>query len=88
MPIYVDNAAIPFKGKPRYHLGSADLAELHAFAASVGINRCWFHRGARQPHYDITEEQRNAALLAGAIEVTSRELVALCRAIRRGPSSG
>jgi hypothetical protein len=73
--VYVDDAAILYRGKKRYHMTADTLVELHAFAASVDINACWFHRGARHPHYDITDPQREAAVRAGATEVTSRELV-------------
>lgn len=80
MAIYVDDAAVVWKGKKRFHLGATSVDELHRFADSIGINRCWFHAGARHPHYDVTESQRAAALLAGAQAVTSRELVRIYRA--------
>lgn len=79
MAVYVDNAAVMFKGKPRYHLTADSLAELHAFTAMVGVARCWFHAHARHPHYDVTAEQRTAALTAGAHAVNSRELVRIAR---------
>lgn len=63
-----------------WHLASPDLQELHAFAARVGIKRCWYE-GFRKghPHYDITSEAKaQACLEAGAILVTSRELIRLC----------
>ncbi len=75
MPAYVDDAKIPWKGKLRFHLTADSLAELHAFAEAVGIKRCWFHAGARHPHYDVTEAQRDAALANGASAVTQRELL-------------
>lgn len=56
-------------------MGADSVAELHAFAASIGIARCWFHRGAKIPHYDVTTAQRNAAMRAGAIAVTPRQFV-------------
>ncbi len=73
--VFVDDAAVPYKGKPRFHLGADSVEELHRFCASVGINACWFHRGARHPHYDVTHDQREAALQAGAQAVSSREFV-------------
>lgn len=79
MAVYVDDAAILWKGKARYHLAADDLDELHAFAKAVGINRCWFHRTRRRPHYDITGPQREAALEAGAQAVTARELVLILK---------
>lgn len=75
MSCYVDDAAVPYRGRPRYHLAADSLGELHDFAAAIGVARCWFHAGARRPHYDITAPQRDAALKAGALPVSSRELV-------------
>lgn len=79
MSVYADKASVMFKGKPRHHLTADSLAELHAFALSVGINRCWYHAHPRHPHYDITDPQRAAALLAGAIVVSSRVLLTHAR---------
>jgi hypothetical protein len=72
---YVDDAAILYKSKLRFHLTADSLDELHLFASRCGINRCWYHRGTRHPHYDVTSEQRDAALANGALAVTSRELL-------------
>lgn len=74
MTAYVDDAAIMFKSKLRYHLIADTVAELHAFCKQVGINRCWFHNVRGRPHYDITGPQREQAILEGAIAVTSEEL--------------
>lgn len=73
--VFVDDAAVAYKGKARYHLGADSLQELHEFCAAQGIARCWFHRGARHPHYDVTAEQREGALQAGALAVSSRDFV-------------
>lgn len=74
MSVYVDDAAIMYRSKPRFHLAADSVPELHAFCKSVGINRCWFHNAKGHPHYDITEPQRQAAIAAGAIPMTAREL--------------
>lgn len=79
MTVYVDQAKVMFKGKPRHHLTADTLDELHAFTAQVGIHRCWFHRHPRHPHYDVTDPQRAAAIAAGALAVDSRELLARAR---------
>lgn len=81
MTVYVDDAAKPWKGKPRFHMTDDSLAELHAFACAIQVNRCWFHRDARHPHYDVTEAQRVAALTDGARAVSQRELVLIARKI-------
>lgn len=74
MSVYVDDAAIMYRSKPRFHLAADSLLELHAFCKAVGINRCWFHNAKGHPHYDITGPQRQAAIEAGAIAMTTREL--------------
>ncbi|MBB4517391.1 DUF4031 domain-containing protein [Paraburkholderia fungorum] len=88
MAVYVDDAAIVWKGKPRFHLSADSVDELHGFAQAVGINRCWYHSGARHPHYDITEPQRATAIENGAIAVSQRELMQVARRISRKSFSG
>ncbi|WP_321141501.1 DUF4031 domain-containing protein [Burkholderia cenocepacia] len=82
---YIDDAGIIWKGKARFHLAADSVAELHMFAKSIDVNRCWFHVGAKRPHYDVTAEQRARAILNGAIAVSSRELVRIIAS--RVPSS-
>lgn len=74
MAVFVDDAALPFKGKPRFHLCASTVDELHRFAAQVGVRPCWFHRGASFPHYDITAPQRDLAILQGAQAVRFRDI--------------
>lgn len=74
MSVYVDDAAIMFRSKPRFHLAADSVKELHDFCAKVGINRCWFHNAKGHPHYDITDVQRLESIRHGAIAMTSREL--------------
>ena len=72
MAILVDDPLWHWRGRRWCHLVSdADLDELHAFAASVGIPR----RGFQGDHYDIPEEFRPDVVAAGATEVGSRELL-------------
>ncbi len=74
MTIYIDDAAIMYRSKPRFHLIADSVAELHEFCSSVGFNRCWFHNAKGHPHYDVTGPQREVAIASGAIPVTSKEL--------------
>lgn len=85
MAAYVDNAAIRYKGKLRYHLTADTLMELHAFCAQASINKCWFHRKSAYPHYDVTGVQREAAIAAGAVAITSKELVLLAKKLKPEP---
>jgi hypothetical protein len=65
------------------HMASDDLSEqgleeLHAMARAIGLRREWFQDHPRHPHYDLPPDRREAALAAGAVPVTSRELVRRC----------
>ncbi len=75
MAVYVDDAAIVWRSKKRFHLCADSVSELHEFAQRAAINKCWFHRKSRYPHYDVTEPQREVALSLGATALTSRDLV-------------
>jgi len=85
--VYVDDASIPYKGKLRYHMTADSKEELHAFAAEIGVKRCWYHKGRTHPHYDITGQQRAAALLSGALSVDTRKVLAVARGLVGGSVS-
>jgi hypothetical protein len=71
--ILVDPPNVPSRGRMWSHVASDEsFDELHAFAAGVQIPR----RGFDRDHYDIPGELYDAVVRAGAIQVTSRELVA------------
>lgn len=71
------------------HLMSEDLIELHKFAESIGLKKCWFH-GVRKghPHYDLSEKKRLQAIQSGAILVSSKELVRLYKCWKSKAISG
>ena len=75
MAVYVDHARIEWRGRLWCHLVADDLEELHHFAQRLSLPRSWFHRRASLPHYDVTTCARVQALRAGALPVTSREIV-------------
>ena len=77
--VYVDDAGVSKYGRDWFHLTADSLVELHAFAANINIYTRAFHRGARHPHYDITESQRLRALRGGASPVTARDIVRITR---------
>lgn len=52
-------------------MSDVSLEELHEFADAVEIPR----GGFQGDHYDVPEEYRDAMVVAGAVEVESRELV-------------
>jgi hypothetical protein len=75
MSVYVDDAAILFKGKLRFHMCADSLQELHDFALKMNIKRCWYHPVKSHPHYDITEEQRHHIIQHGALAISQKELL-------------
>lgn len=77
--IYVDNyqkpATVGKFNRQWSHLWSADQAALHQFAKTVGLKRNWFH----VEHYDVTEAMRQKCIAAGAVKISTRELVIMRR---------
>lgn len=68
------------------HLQADSLAELHAFAASIGLKRSWFQTRPNRPwndHYDLTASKRDEAILAGAIPESIKDGAARRRTIRQ-----
>ncbi len=77
MAILIDPPLWPRHGRVWGHLVSdASLAELHAFAQSVGIPE----RGFDLDHYDVPEDMHARLIEAGALLVDGRELVRRLRA--------
>ncbi len=77
MAVYVDPANFKKVGgrKAYAHMVADSLEELHLFAARISVKPHFFHKSASYLHYDITAEQRLAAISSGAIEVTSKQLL-------------
>ena len=74
MTVYIDPPAWPGHGRMWSHLISdASFDELHAFADELGVPRRAFERD----HYDIPSHRYADVVAAGAVEVSSREVVRL-----------
>ena len=72
MAVLIDPPLWPAHGRRWSHLASdASLVELHAFAARAGIPE----RGFEGDHYDVPEERYADTVAAGAMPVSSRELL-------------
>jgi hypothetical protein len=70
--IYVDPPVWRGHGRLWSHLVSdASYTELHAFAVTVGIPA----RGFERDHYDVPAEMYERVVAAGAVPVSSREVV-------------
>ncbi|POX50281.1 DUF4031 domain-containing protein [Streptomyces sp. Ru71] len=74
MTVYIDPPAWPGHGRMWSHLVSdVSYDELHAFADALGVPRRAFDRD----HYDVPAARYADAVTAGAVEVSSREVVRL-----------
>ena len=77
MTVLVDAPTWPGHGRLWSHLASdTSFEELHAFAARVGLPPRAFERD----HYDVVAERFDDVLAAGAVLVSSREIVVRLRA--------
>ena len=80
--ILIDPPNAPGRGRLWSHLASdTSYDELHVFARGVGIPE----RGFDRDHYDVPSEWYDDMLAAGAVPVSSRELVSrlLAAGLRR-----
>jgi hypothetical protein len=80
MSVYVDPlmACVPnprWKWDSACHMFADSLAELHDFAARIGLLHTWFQRSSRIPHYDLTPGKRREAVAAGAVELDRRQTI-------------
>ncbi|OAH15787.1 DUF4031 domain-containing protein [Streptomyces jeddahensis] len=74
MTVYIDPPTWPGHGRMWSHLISdVSYDELHAFAERLGIPARAFERD----HYDLPSHHYAHAVAAGAVEVSSREVVRL-----------
>lgn len=76
MSVYVDDMRAHYGRMVMCHMVADTSAELDAMVDRIGVARRWKqHAGTWREHYDISLSKRRLAVQAGAIEVTSRELV-------------
>jgi hypothetical protein len=74
--ILIDPPNVPARGRLWSHLASdISYEELHRFARGLGIPE----RGFDRDHYDVPAEFYDDALAAGAVPVSSRELIVRLR---------
>jgi Protein of unknown function (DUF4031) len=98
--VYVDNYRVPARvGHVRgrwSHLTADTPAELHDFAARLGLRRAWFQARCRAAgcrpagrvcvhfHYDVVDSVRARAIGLGAAAIDVRDFGALITARRTG----
>jgi hypothetical protein len=86
MTVYVDDMRLPARvgrvhGRWSHLMADTD-AELHAFAAQIGLQRRWAqYPGTWKSHYDVTDAKRSLAIANGAVPIGygSPEALALTR---------
>jgi Protein of unknown function (DUF4031) len=84
--VYVDNMRASYGRMIMCHMVADTDEELHAMAAKIGVARRWHQKaGTPQSHYDICLSKREAAIKAGAVQVTLGQLGRLIRAKRGKP---
>lgn len=84
MTCYVDNPRNKYGRMRMAHLCADSTAELLAMAARIGLKKQWLQNAGKwSEHFDVAQSKRRAALAAGAVPVTSKELVRILRAKKR-----
>lgn len=78
MAVYVDKPQHWCGRMQMCHLVADTEAELHAFAAQLGMRREWYQPRSF-PHYDICKRKRALAITLGASEITRRKLAQFMR---------
>lgn len=81
MSVYVDDMyrypVGQFGRMKMSHMAADSTAELLAMADRIGVARKWIqHAGTEKEHFDVCGSKRTAAIKAGAIPLTMRELCA------------
>ena len=84
MAVYVDEAIWHWAGRRWCHLMADDEAELHRFAARLGVHRHSYQGPPKTsaPHYDITGFERDRAVRLGALAVGRADIVSIFRKVR------
>lgn len=76
MAVYVDRFNAAYGRMIMCHMAADTREELLAMADVIGLRRKWIQKaGTEYEHFDVSGFMRKRAVRAGAIEVTSRELV-------------
>jgi hypothetical protein len=76
MAVYVDDMKAPYRGMVMCHMSADTHEELVAMADRIGVARRWIqYPGTFREHFDICASKRKLAVMNGAEEVTTKELV-------------
>jgi hypothetical protein len=84
MSVYVDRMSAPFRRMRMCHMLADTHEELIVMADRLGVDSKWIQKaGTPEEHFDICLSKRKLALAAGAIEISTRDMVALIQARRK-----
>ena len=88
MSVYIDpltacNATKIWPWHHSAHLFADTVAELHAFAARLGLKRVWFQDEGFFEHYDLTTNKLDKAIQLGAEPLTRADASAKWHEILR-----
>lgn len=83
MTVYIDAPKWkkPCGRKSYCHLTADTINELHTFAAEHQVKPHFFHNTSSGPHYDVQEEHHARLVAAGAVEVSSREILRIAKGL-------
>jgi hypothetical protein len=70
------------------HLFADTVAELHTFAARLGLKRIWFQDEGFFPHYDLTTNRHGKAVTLGAVLLTREKAMLKWHEILRRNEDG
>lgn len=84
MTVFVDEPIWPYRGMLMCHMVAADVEELHALAAKIGLQRRWFQDPRSMPrvsipHYDVAKSKRAQAIAAGAVAIDRYQMSAISK---------
>lgn len=65
-------------GKKFAHLIATTQNELHQFATSIGVNKCFYH-ASPYPHYDISEDHYSKVIAANVLVVSTRQIISIIK---------
>jgi hypothetical protein len=82
MAVYIDDSRLSWRGRSWCHLVADSVAELHAFAAQLGLRQEWFQYRTMYPHYDVTVSVRRRAVALGAQVGDKKTIVACAKRLR------
>ncbi len=83
MSVYVDDMKAKFGRMTMCHMVADTTEELLVMADRIGVARRWIQRaGTVYEHFDVCLVKRAAAVNAGAVEVTMRDVGRFIRAKR------